>query len=238
MARRENARREEPSDDIVLLPRINMPPWLKTEFRFLFLDKKVNKKTYFFEKVAAIHPVGSRGYKLIERAYKTVEKEFADIRRDDGEDYLDHLVESALIAILHLHVRKANIIAAILLHDIVEDVEGWTWVRVKREFNKTIATMVRRMTKAKFGENSRYKTREERDKAFRAQIWNAGRDTSIAKLCERLHNTIKIWRTGEDRIRRKLQETEAFYLRLARREHILSFEYKVIIAFIYGRLQT
>lgn len=238
MARRENARREEPSDDMVLLPRINMPPWLKTEFRFLFLDKKVDRKEYFFQQVLAIHPINSRGYRLIERAYATVEKEFADIRRDDGDDYLDHLVESALIAIAHLHVRKANVIAAILLHDIVEDVEGWTWVRVKREFNKTIATMVRRMTKGKFGEKCRYKTREERDKAYRSQVWNADRDTIIAKLCERLHNTIKIWRTGEDRIRRKLLETEAFYLRLARREHILSLEYKIIIAFIYGRLRA
>lgn len=240
MVRRIDDRRNPTSDECpkkerYLLPRINLPPWLKREFEFLFFDDKTaeEKKDWFFARMAETYKPESRGYKRIQKAYDIVEREFEGIVRDDGDNYLDHLVESALIAHVHLHIRDADIICGILLHDIVEDIEGWTWVRVRREFNKKIAKYVRRNTKPRIG--GRIKSKPQRDRIFREQLWNADHESIIVRLCEAFHNLIKMWRTDEERIRRRLRAS-LFYLRLARRERILSFEFKTILSFIEGRL--
>jgi (p)ppGpp synthase/HD superfamily hydrolase len=89
--------------------------------RKIFNERK--SRASFFGVVERYYPKGSSDYFLIESAYNTAKDAFRDGVREGGERYFEHLRAVALILMVYLRVRDANVIAAALLHDIVEDIE-------------------------------------------------------------------------------------------------------------------
>ena len=176
----------------------------------------------FFQLVDQRFPRGSAEYQLIERAYSTSKDAFRSLQREGGERYFEHLRAVALILMVHMRVRDANIIAAALLHDIIEDIDGWSQDRVAVEFNRSVAQLVWWVTKPDVMEYDGDK--EARNRAYHQNLNRAPREALMIKLADRLHNLITLWDVDAEKQRRKVRETQDFYLSLAEKEIILIHE--------------
>jgi (p)ppGpp synthase/HD superfamily hydrolase len=213
-------------------PQINLPLGMKSKFGFL-LSRAENRER-FFARIAEIFPRSDARFKLIERAYETGKAAFRNRVRDSGERYFEHLRATTLILIVYLRVRDADVIAAMLLHDIVEDISGWSIERVAREFNERIAQYVYWVTKPKLG--GQFKTPEDVDRKYHRQLGEAPREAIMMKTCDRLHNLITMWKQKQPRMRRKISETRDFILPLAEQHQLLIHEIEDVLQLIERRL--
>ena len=109
-------------------------------------------------------------------------------------------------------------IAAELLHDLVEDIPSWTIVRVREEFCDDMARLVDWMTKPK-GE----------EEAYFNSLKNAPRSFWLMKLPDRLDNLMTLWGCPPEKINRKIKETKEVFLPFAKKELILAHEIEVAI---------
>lgn len=176
----------------------------------------------FFVIVSNFYPPDSKQFKLIERAYDVAEREFAHVLRDGGERYFEHLRSVALIIMVYLRIRDPHIICASLLHDIIEDIKGWSYERLRAEFGQEIAEIVWWVTKPPVDNFGGSKT--ARNRRYRENLYHAIRPAVIIKLADRLHNLLTSWETTVEKRDRKTLETVDFFLVLAERETILIYE--------------
>lgn len=184
-------------------------------------------RTAFFTTVGWYFPKGSDDYNLIERAYSTAKDAFRDKKREDGGRYFEHLRAVALIMMRYMRVRDAHVIAAALLHDIVEDIENWSQERVTIEFNQTVGELVWWVSKPSVAYFNGDK--EARNRMYHQNLARAPRAALMIKLADRLHNLLTLWNCEESKQRRKVDETQDFYLPLAEREFVLIHELEAVI---------
>jgi GTP pyrophosphokinase len=184
----------------------------------LYFEQYPDKEA-FFRIVGNIFPRYSSEYLLIENAYKLAKREFKEIYRDDDMRYFEHLRAVALIVILHLRVRDANVIAAAILHDVLEDIEGWDQERLAREFNSEVSQLVFWVTEPHLSEFDG--DRERRNMTYHTKLASAPRDAIKIKLADRLHNIITLWSRPVENQEKKVIETVNFYLPLAEKHIIL-----------------
>lgn len=180
-----------------------------------------NKKA-FFTLIGLFFSQFSPEYALILRAYRTAKVEFRNKVREEGVRYFEHLRCVTLILILYLRVRDAEVIAAALLHDIIEDIKGWDEQRVAHEFTPRVARLVFSVTKpdeALFGGS-----KEARNHEYHEMLMRVEREAAMIKLCDRLHNLLTLLSTSPEKQMRKVLETENFYLRIAEKHTILIHE--------------
>lgn len=184
-------------------------------------------RTSFFNIVERYFPKGGADYVLIERAYSTAKDAFRSEVREDGERYFEHLRAVALILMVYMRVRDANVIVAGLLHDIVEDIKHWSQERLAMEFNQDVGELVWWVSKPpveKFGDN-----KEARNRAYHQNLRRAPRRSILIKLADRLHNLLTLWGCDEEKQRRKVVETQDFYLPIAEDEFVLIHELEAAI---------
>jgi GTP pyrophosphokinase len=168
-----------------------------------------------------------RRHRMIMQAYCAAEDAFASTYRESGDKYFEHLRAVALILIEYLRVRDHELIVVALLHDIVEDIDGWTYERIAREYTERIADLVWWLTKPSV---AHFKNEAERDRHYNQQLHErAPREAVIVKLADRLHNLVTMWDVSAGKRTRKIAETESFYLPLAVREMVLIHEMEAIL---------
>lgn len=190
--------------------------------KMAFLPYAATEET-FFKSLAGYFPQSDPRYIMIQRAYQVAEDAFRTKKRDGGEDYFGHLRAVALILVVHLRRRDHFLIVAALLHDIVEDYfPVWTIDRIRLEFGPEVALLVDWLTKAPV---EQFKgSKEERDHAYHSRFRNAPREFFFIKLADRLHNLITLGACTEEKCRRKVEETERYYLPYAEEHLILLHE--------------
>jgi GTP pyrophosphokinase len=215
------------TSDAALSRRIVIPDWLKD--KFAFLESPTESRKGFFDRVAEIFPANDLRYRLIERAYDTAEDAFRGKLRDGGDRYFEHLRATTLIAVAYLRIRDPDVIAALLLHDIVEDIEGWTYTRLAQEFNQNISDLVWWVTKPKL---ARFKSKKEMERKYHRNLRDAPRMAVLIKLCDRLHNLMTIWAQDPERIARKVDETHDFIMPLAEMHQLLIHEIEAVLSII------
>lgn len=190
--------------------------------------KENKERETFLLLVGQHYPLHSDEYRLIVKAYDTTEDAFRGRTREgNGERYFEHLRCVALIVMEYLHVSDAKVIAAALLHDIVEDIPWWDQGRVAREFGDEIANYVWWVTKPALGEDG---DKEGRSRCYHENLRRAPREALIIKLADRLHNMLDMWGVDPEKQRRKVQETQDFYLPLAVQQILLIHELESAIA--------
>jgi GTP pyrophosphokinase len=172
--------------------------------------------------VLRYYPPDDVRFKRIEKAYHIAECEFDGKKRDGGDRYFEHLRSVALIVMVHLRVRDTDIIVAALLHDIVEDIPGWTYDRIRDTFGVDVAKILWYVTKPSVTEFEGDK--RERDRRYHENFLHAPREAIMVKLADRLHNLLTLWETDHEKRLRKIQETQDFYLALAEKECVLIHE--------------
>lgn len=177
----------------------------------------------FFSIIGMHFPEGGADYRLIEDAYELGKEAFRGIYREgNGERYFEHLRRVALMILLHLRVIDAEIIAASLLHDLVEDIDYWTHQKVSIRFSSRTGELVwwvSKPPKSNFDDN-----KEKRNHFFHHRLAEAPREPLIIKLPDRLDNNMNMWGLDTEKQIRKVEETKNFYLPLAEKHIILIHE--------------
>ncbi len=112
------------------------------------------------------------------KAYKFAEKKHKGQLRKDGEEYITHPLNVALILINDFSVQDNEIIRAALLHDTIEDTET-TYEEIQSEFGKNVADYVLKMTKPE-------------DKQGELEYWknlpDEPENVLKIKIADRIHN--------------------------------------------------
>lgn len=192
------------------------------------LLKREHDTESFAKLIGRYYPKFDFRYELIMRAYCTVEDAFAGKFRENGERYFEHLRAVVLILIEHLRVHDHELIVAALLHDIVEDIPTWSYDRVVREYGMRIANLVWWLTKPAVDDE--FEDEAERDRHYNEQMHQrAPRDVVVIKLADRLHNLVTMWDVSAAKRKRKIIETESFYLPIAVRETVLIHEIEEVL---------
>jgi len=153
---------------------------------------------------------------LIEKSFWYCYKHHNGVLRKSGVPYYTHPLNVSLILLNEFPNIDSPTIAAALLHDVIEDVEGIKVHHIEEEFGKEVAIIVDAVTKIRHEEMNKIvsKTATYR-KLFLALI----RDVRVVliKLADRLHNIRTLHYLRPDRQKDIAIETLNFYTPLAHR---------------------
>jgi GTP diphosphokinase / guanosine-3',5'-bis(diphosphate) 3'-diphosphatase len=189
---------------------------------------------------------------LMQRAYKLAEKAHAGQKRASGEPYVYHCL--AVAAILAEYSMPADIIAAGLLHDTVEDT-SIKYEELRNDFGESVANLVQGVTKltqlprVSRGEHQeealrktdeanllvedeatrRNRKRELAAETLRKTFLAMDSDVRIVliKLADRLHNMRTLGAFPERKRRRIAQETLDIFAPLANRLGIWQIKWEL-----------
>ncbi|MGL4722695.1 MAG: RelA/SpoT family protein [Desulfovibrionaceae bacterium] len=122
----------------------------------------------------------------IKRAYDITIKAHAGQKRNSGEDYVCHPLSVAIT--LSCYKLDEDSILSGMLHDVVEDCEGYTTELLRTEFGNDVANIVEGVTKIT---KMHFSTKEEAAaENIRKMILAMSNDLRVilVKLADRLHN--------------------------------------------------
>ena len=162
---------------------------------------------------------------LVRRAYAYAEKAHENQRRKSGDPYFSH--PCAVAVILADLMLDASTIAAGLLHDCVEDVEGCTLETIRAEFGQEVELLVDGVTKLS---QLNFASREEAQaETLRKMFLAMAKDIRVVliKLADRLHNmrTLKFQRP--ERQLPIARETLDIYAALAHRLGVYTIKWEL-----------
>ena len=101
-------------------------------------------------------------------------------RKGSDTPYVVHPIHVALL--LARFGAEDEVLQAGVLHDVVEDCEGWTIERMREEFGARVASIVDELTEDKS------RTWEERKQAAIDHAPSMSREAAAVKACDKLHN--------------------------------------------------
>jgi len=171
----------------------------------LFLDQNQSPSQFLERRLVTLYGLKSQAIKALDlvREEMCAEKGF---KRDNGTDYYNHCVDVAN-TLISFRIIDEDVICAALLHDIIEDVEGYRRVTIEKMFNSNVARLVMLVTKK---EGVNYKQPE----AIKEYLDTISTDMNAAaiKASDRMHNMMTLEeRTFEARYRKAI-ETKTYYL--------------------------
>ena len=176
---------------------------LNDENGYMFLNQTPSQ--FFERRIAILYGLNSAPIKALDlvREKMCAEKGFT---RDDGQDYYNHCVDVAN-TLISFCVKDEDAICAALLHDIVEDVKGYTEETIAKLFNPRVAHLVMLVTKER-GRDYKNPT------VIGEYLKNISQDMFAAtiKTADRMHNMMTLQdKTFEARYLKAI-ETEKYYM--------------------------
>lgn len=171
----------------------------------LFLDQNQSPSQFLERRLVTLYGLKSQAIKALDlvREEMCVEKGF---KRDNGTDYYNHCVDVAN-TLISFRIIDEDVICAALLHDIIEDVEGYRKVTIEKMFNSNVARLVMLVTKK---EGVNYKQPE----AIKEYLDAISTDMNAAaiKASDRMHNMMTLEEKTFEARYRKAMETKIYYL--------------------------
>ncbi len=167
--------------------------------------------------VSAAKALSNGDRALITKAYHFAEKAHAEQKRYNGDPYFVHLAETGLI--LAELGMPAVVIAAGLLHDVIEDTDTSESV-IKKEFGDEIAFIIQGVTKLG---KLKYQGVERHVESLRKFFVATSEDIRvlIVKLADKLHNMRTITFVPKEKQKRIALEALDIYAPLAERLGIM-----------------
>ena len=170
------------------------------------LDPTQISLTHFLERrLATIYGIDSMAIKAFDLVCEEMSAE-RGFKRDNGTDYYNHCVDVAN-TLISFGIKDENVVCAALLHDIVEDVEGYRRVTLEKMFNSEVARLVMLVTKK---EDIDYKQSENLKKYLDNILLD--RDAAAIKTADRINNMMSLEEKTFLARYRKAMETKIFYL--------------------------
>ena len=174
-------------------------------------------------RISKYHPEDDMS--LVQRAYEYAEKAHANQVRKSGDPYFSHPV--AVAVILTDLMLDATTIAAGLLHDCVEDVEGCTLEGIRGMFGDEVAVLVDGVTKLS---QLNFANREEAQaETLRKMFLAMAKDIRVVliKLADRLHNMRTLKYQKPERQVPIARETLDIYAPLAHRLGVYTVKWEL-----------
>ncbi|PIU30764.1 MAG: hypothetical protein COT06_11805 [Syntrophobacteraceae bacterium CG07_land_8_20_14_0_80_61_8] len=139
--------------------------------------------------------------------------------RKSGAPYISHPCAVAEILAAELAVKDPRLLAAALLHDVVEDIEHITNADIDRRFGSTVAELVDGCTKLARSSRDRASLKDlTHSKIFLTASRRLG--VLVIKLADRLHNLRTLHYLPKSKRQRIAQETAEVYAPLAAKLNI------------------
>lgn len=130
-------------------------------------------------------------------------------KRYNGAHYYYHLVDVTQI-LINMRIKDnkdENLLVASILHDIVEDVPGYTIEKIAEMFNQRVADIVRKLTKEK---NVDYTKPENLKKYLRIILEDE--DAALIKTADRMNNFATLRYAPFKKKKRQADETEIHFI--------------------------
>jgi len=143
--------------------------------------------------------------RMIQDALELAVKIHSRHTRDDGEPYILHPYRAALILEREFDVCDAGIIAAALLHDVLE-MSRVSGNKLELRFGNRVASMVRLVTKPRKRDSRGWEERYYR------RIRAAGGGAQLVKFADRLDNIRDLHNASKAKQRRYLKATKERFL--------------------------
>ncbi len=162
---------------------------------------------------------------VVRRAYEFAMKAHANQKRKSGEPYFSH--PCAVAVILTDLMLDGTTIAAGLLHDCVEDVEGVTIETIRQEFGQEVELLVDGVTKLS---QLNFASREEAQaETLRKMFLAMAKDIRVVliKLADRLHNMRTLKYQRPERQIPIARETLDIYAPLAHRMGVYTIKWEL-----------
>ena len=111
----------------------------------LFLDQNQSPSQFLERRLVTLYGINSMAIKALDLVKEEMcaEKGF---KRDNGTDYYNHCVDVAN-TLISFEIKDEDVICAALLHDIIEDVEGYREITITKMFNENVSRLVMLVTK-------------------------------------------------------------------------------------------
>ncbi|MFA6391865.1 MAG: HD domain-containing protein [Patescibacteria group bacterium] len=127
---------------------------------------------------------------IIERAKETAIKlHQGQTRKDGSTPYYIH--PEGVVQILEKYTDDESIICAGWLHDTLEDVSGYSYEQLEKDFGKTVAGIVREVSEDKSPDDSREKsiaTWQARKTAYINNLENDSYGALMVSSADKIHN--------------------------------------------------
>lgn len=199
------------------------------------LLKEAENRETFYRRIDSFLPPMDPRHQMISDAYDDAKDAFREIKRKTGERYFEHLRAVFLIQFDYLRIRDPDVLAAGLLHDIVEDIPSWPIQRVRIKYNDRVALFVDYSSKPS---KKDYPDEGERLRVYRKRLEYAPRELWEIKTPDRLHNLLCMWSLSSEEIAAKVDETKKYYLPFAQKHIILIHELEEIITELEQKLKS
>ena len=176
---------------------------IKFEDGYTFLNQTPSQ--FLERRLATIYGINSKPIKALDLVIQEMctEKGF---KRDDGQDYYNHCVDVAN-TLISFCVKDEDAICAALLHDIVEDVEGYTETTIAKLFNPRVAHFVMLVTKEPEKDYKKPEVIGEYLEKISTDMF-----ASTIKTADRMHNMMTLQEKTFEARYRKAIETETYYM--------------------------
>jgi (p)ppGpp synthase/HD superfamily hydrolase len=179
--------------------------------------RKYDSKRTFERRVIKHFGDQTFDYHLIMDAYNFSAKQFARKKRDDGTLFFKHKVAVAVIVMEYLGIHDAVLVAAALLHDLIEDFRDIKKRNIKLRFGSKVAHRVCCVSKPP---KRSFHSDEAYDQAIFRKIVSGGLDCEILKCADRLHNLLTLWGDNRKKLR-KIKQTVRYVFPIAERINVL-----------------
>ena len=171
----------------------------------LFKAAEQDPIQFLERRLVTLYGINSKAIKALDllREEMCVAKGF---KRDNGTDYYTHCVDVAN-TLISFDIKDEDVICAALLHDIIEDVDGYKRVTIEKMFNANVARLVMLVTKE---QGVDYKKPEN----LKKYLDNISSDmyAAVIKTSDRMHNMLTLEEKDFSARYRKAVETETYYL--------------------------
>lgn len=173
-------------------------------------QKEKERRNYtnvaFLERrIVTLYGLDSKALKALDLITRTMNVANG-FKRDDGSDYYTHCVDVAN-TLLSYGIKNEDVICAALLHDIIEDVEGYKEVTLEKLFNANIARLVSLVTKDHDKDYSIPENLEEYINKIKTDP-----DACAIKTADRMHNMMTLNNKSFESRYRKAMETKIYYI--------------------------
>lgn len=173
----------------------------------------------FMAHVAKIYSPLDPRYLFVKRVYNVGKDACRNEEdRQSGERKFEHWRMVGLFMMVYLRITYYIKICAGVLHDLPEDIRQWPIERVIREFGMEIAVLLDQLNNMSMPEGL---SKTERLDIYHRRASLLGRDFWEIKLCDRLHNLMTLGDCPIEKIERKVEETERYYIPYAEKFGIL-----------------
>lgn len=155
---------------------------------------------------------------MLKKALVLAEKAHQNQTRDEGIPYVIHPVRAANILYYEKNLDDAELLSAVLLHDVVED-SPISLIDIKSHFTDKVALLVKNLTRERPQNETEEQKQKNKTEKF-LTIMAADVETRLAKCADLLDN-LRCWplipvnSPSRKKFPRWLQETKNFAIPLA-----------------------